>query len=126
MKKNPNKRTQKQRIGDRGENQAAAYLTAKGYTILDRNFSCKAGEIDIVAINPKSNIISFIEVKSRNSLSFGPPCQAVNSQKQKRIVLTSQYYLFMHPSLSSYQPSFDIIEILNLNFTYIRHLKNSF
>lgn len=124
---NKDNRTQKRKIGDIGENLACKYLRRKGYKVIDRNFSCKTGEIDIVVIHPVRKTISFVEVKSRNSISYGLPCQAVNLAKQRKIKTTAEYYRLCHPNLKSYQPSFDIVEILRLNEnTYIRHLRNAF
>ena len=124
---NKTNRTKRQEIGDIGEDLACKYLQHYGYKIVDRNFSCKTGEIDIIAIHFVSGIISFVEVKSRNSISYGLPCQAVNLAKQRKIKTTAEYYRLCHPNLKSYQPSFDIVEILRLNEnTYIRHLRNTF
>ncbi|MDO5331105.1 MAG: YraN family protein [Bacillota bacterium] len=125
--KNKDNRTIKRKIGDIGEDLACKYLSHYGYKIVDRNFSSKTGEIDIIAIHPVTKIISFIEVKSRNTISYGLPCQAVNYRKQQRIKTTAEYYRLCHPNLRTFQPSFDIVEILRLNDqTYIRHLRNAF
>ena len=62
---------QNQKIGKLGEKLAAQYLESKGYEILERNFYCRQGEIDIIA-KEKTKII-FIEVKSRTSVKYGKP-----------------------------------------------------
>ena len=63
-------------VGQIGENTAADVLRAKGYTILKRNYRCKHGEIDIIA--EKYGDMSFVEVKTRQSLKFGRPCESIN------------------------------------------------
>lgn len=58
-------------IGAKGEEEVCKYLIRKGYTIIDRNFRCKQGEIDIIA--SKLNELIFIEVKTRRNIQFGYP-----------------------------------------------------
>lgn len=81
-----------QGLGYRGESYAAEYLTRKGYEILDRNYSCKQGEIDIVA--KKDGLIAFVEVKSRKTLSpdFLPKA-SVTAAKQARIIAAAKEYI---------------------------------
>ncbi|MCQ2553624.1 MAG: YraN family protein [Clostridia bacterium] len=130
---NCDNRTEKRKIGDGAEDMAAYYLEKHGYEIVDRNFSCKTGEIDIIArLAPESGshmpaTLAFVEVKSRNSTEYGLPCQAVDYKKRQRIIRTAQFFLLRYPFLKNMQPSFDIVEILRLNGeVYIRHLKNAF
>ena len=116
-------------LGPFGEEKAAEYLTANGYKILCRNFRCKAGEIDIVAIEEKT--ILFIEVKTRADLSCGLPCEAVDKKKRYRIIRAAWLYIAMEVNkrllseISEFR--FDVIEILVLNKrVWLRHIKNAF
>ena len=61
----------KQQLGKIGENLASEYLEKQGYLILERNFACRQGEIDIIAKDEKEFV--FVEVKTRKSLKFGYP-----------------------------------------------------
>ena len=136
--KSEKKVTKKRRIGNEGEDLACKFLISNGYTVIERNFSCKIGEIDIIAIKDKT--LAFIEVKSRKSISCGLPCQAVNRGKQLRIKRSAEYYIlscgFRGGGLGAgtadeiyrnYNISFDIIEILRYEGeTYLRHLVNAF
>jgi len=88
---------------------ASAYLTECGYRVLERNFSCKAGEIDIIAI--QGDTVVFIEVKSRSSVKYGQPSEAVSIPKQRKIVKTALYYMQKN-KLLDYMCRFDVIEIL--------------
>lgn len=67
------------RIGDKGEHQAAKFLTEKGYTILERNYRYKRAEVDIVA--QLDNLLVFVEVKTRKNALFGYPEQFVDPKK---------------------------------------------
>ena len=99
-------------LGRYGEDLACKYLQAKGYKILKRNFSCRRfGEIDIVA--SKAGVLSFIEVKTRASLRYGMPAEAVTLAKQRKIYRVAQYYLQCE-GLTSRIPmlSFDVVEII--------------
>ena len=79
------------RTGKKGENIAVAYLKSNGYRIVERNYKCLFGEIDIVAKD--GDTVVFIEVKSRKSEEFGDPQVAVGLEKQKKISKISLKYL---------------------------------
>ena len=118
-------KTKKRLIGDWGEEKACQVLKQQGFVIIDRNFSCKLGEIDIIAV--KNGIISFTEVKTRNRIDYGLPCQAVDCSKQRRIRNTAEYYMKINKWCVDLQPSFDIFELLILDSgVYYRFLKNAF
>jgi len=97
------------KLGATGEDLAAAHLRSQGFLILDRNFRCKIGELDIVA--RKNNVIVFAEVKTRRSEQRGGPEAAVTYRKQQRIVKLAHVYL-KQKHLYHLQPRFDVIAIL--------------
>ena len=108
-------------IGKLGENEAAKYLQEKGYKILDKNFSCKRGEIDIIALE-KDEIV-FIEIKSRENTKYGLPSEAVDKRKLEHIYKTAEYYLYTR-NLQSQKCRIDVIEIyIKENTIIINHLK---
>lgn len=94
-------------LGSWGEEQAAKYLRRKGYTILERNFRCRAGEIDIIA--KKRGYIIFAEVKLRKNADFAEAREFVTPEKQRRIMTTAELWLSLHDC--EFQPRFDVIEI---------------
>lgn len=96
-------------IGRFGEDTASKYLEESGYTILDRNFRCRSGEIDIIASD--GNYIVFIEVKTRSGSFYGTPGEAVNELKQHKIIKVSETYI-MKRKLFNYDFRFDVIEIV--------------
>ena len=72
-----------QELGAKGEELAAAYLLNAGYTVLERNWRCNLGELDIVA-ETDGQVVG-VEVKTRSSMGFGHPAEAVNPQKLRRL-----------------------------------------
>lgn len=96
------------RIGRLGEDIAVNYLKNKGYNILERNFTARHGEIDIIA-EDKDEIV-FIEVKSRTSLLYGTPIEAVDHLKKKHLKSVINYYLYKHKLENNYI-RIDIIEV---------------
>ncbi len=73
----------RQRLGRAGEDAAAALLRRAGFTVVDRNWSCEHGELDIVA--RRGDLVVFCEVKTRRSDAFGLPAEAVGWDKRLRL-----------------------------------------
>lgn len=107
--------------GNRGEKTAALYLKKKGYTILDTNFRSRRGELDIVCL--KGDTLVFVEVKSRNNLSFGLPREAVTKKKQQSLIYTANYYCFIK-GMVTYNVRFDVIEVVDGKVS--EHIENAF
>lgn len=114
--------TEKRRVGDLGEEIIARYLEKNSFKILARNYSKPYGEIDIIAI--KNDVISFVEVKSRKSIKFGYPREAVNYYKQQRIIRASQSYL-LENDLTGYIIRFDVAEVFTED-RKINYIENAF
>lgn len=81
----------RQSLGKDGESIAVEFLKNRGYNIVERNFRCRSGEIDIIAYD--GSCLVFIEVKTRSSAAFGSPAAAVGRAKQQQICRASQFYL---------------------------------
>ncbi|MDO5415993.1 MAG: YraN family protein [Lachnospiraceae bacterium] len=108
----------KHEAGSRGENLAASYLTGRGYRILEQNFRCRQGEIDLIAMD--GAYLVFIEVKYRRSLQNGEPAEAVGYQKQQRIIHTARYYLYTHGYGEDVPCRFDVVSIAGSRIQVIR------
>jgi putative endonuclease len=111
-------------LGQLGENSAAKYLKRHHYSIVETNYACRLGEIDIIAKNKE--YLLFVEVKQRNKDSIAMPREFVDLKKQQRIISTAQLYLSTH--LTNLQPRFDVIEVYTENnkIKSIKHLENAF
>lgn len=97
------------KCGGRYEEAAARMLAASGYDILERNFRCKFGEIDIIAKDRKTLV--FVEVKFRKNRAGGYPEEAVSYAKQRKISLVAGYYCMMHGISDSVECRFDVVAI---------------
>jgi len=106
-------------IGKSAEDKAADYLIKQGFNIIDRNFSAKTGEIDLIALNNLTLV--FVEVKFRKSAQFGQPYETVTRNKQQKIIRTAQTYLQKHKKHANKACRFDIISILNNDITWLKH-----
>lgn len=113
----------KQDIGKCGETLACKYLKENNYDIIERNFSCIQGEIDIIAHDKINSELVFFEVKTRSNFNYGFPCEAVNWQKQQHIRNCVKYYLYSR-KIEDVFVRIDVIEIVFCNNQYkLNHLK---
>ena len=99
----------RQIFGQRAEVAAAGFLSSRGYTILEQNYTTRYGEIDIVAFH--ENTLVFIEVKARRGVRCGGPREAVNGPKQQKIIGTASHYLKQH-RIHDTRIRFDVVAIL--------------
>lgn len=84
-------KTTRQSLGQRGEQLAADQLTTLGYSIMDRNFYCGVGEIDIVA--RRSDLWIFVEVRTRRGRKYGTPEESITPRKRAHLIAAAQTYL---------------------------------
>ncbi len=95
------------RKGKWGEDRAAEYLCCKGFNIVDANWKCRFGEIDLIAED--GTYLCFVEVKERKNAAYGPAAAFVDRRKQEKLRATAELYLAWHPT--DLQPRFDVIEV---------------
>lgn len=117
---------EKQLIGKCGENLVCKYFEKNNYKILERNFKCNQGEIDIIVFDNENRELVFCEVKTRTSFNYGFPSEAVNKIKQKHMINSSKYYLYRN-GLNDVFVRFDVIEVVinkGKNMYKLNHLKN--
>ena len=121
------RKTEQQERGAFGEQAALAFLEQKGYLLLDRNFRCKEGELDLVMRD--GDCMVFVEVKARTGSSFGRPADAVRRQKQQRLIYAAERYMRSHEAGLH---RFDVVEVYltrepgGLRVLKIRHMPNLF
>lgn len=100
--------------GQQAERKAKNLLRSNGYQILTTNFSCKSGEIDIIALNQQ--VLVFVEVRLRHSEEFGGAIESVTLNKQKRIIRAAKQYLLVnYRSQPEPQCRFDVIAYTSLD-----------
>lgn len=96
-------------LGRKGETAAGKFLKKKGYRVLEQNYRCSHGEIDLIAQD--GDTLVFVEVKTRTSKLFGSPASAVNYRKQQQISKAAFHYL-SEKHLIDTDARFDVISIL--------------
>lgn len=113
------------RLGERGEDAAAAYLDRSGLTVVERNWRCPSGEIDIVALD--GEVLVLCEVKTRKGVGKGTPEEAITPAKQKRYKRLAAAYL-QAEELESVEVRFDVITLLVLaeDRALLRHHRAAF
>jgi putative endonuclease len=98
----------RQALGKKGEAAARTYLERRGVHILATNYTCAAGEIDL--IGREREVLLFVEVKTRTSEAFGPPQLAVHQRKQRQIVRAAQWFL-AERRVSDVACRFDVVAV---------------
>ncbi len=110
--------------GRRGEEAAAAFVAALGYRIVVRNFRCRAGEIDLVALDGET--IVFVEVRSRTGSGRGTPLESVDGRKQAQVGRVARYFLSAR-GWHERPARFDVIGIrLDAEPPSIEHVRSAF
>ena len=110
-------RTAQQVAGLAGEDQALAYLQQQGLQLLERNFRCKGGEIDLIMQDGKALV--FVEVRVRSDGKFGGAAASVGSAKQKRLIIAAQVYLQRHTMPPPCR--FDVIAFDDKKMTWLKN-----
>ncbi|MBN2529516.1 MAG: YraN family protein [Deltaproteobacteria bacterium] len=110
------------KIGNRGEQFVSDWLIKKGYKVLERNIRDKIGEIDIIALHPNKQTISFIEVRTRANTQFGHPLETISPHKQRKIRNAANLYLCKN-GITNIAMQFDVASIVwsTNEFLYIEN-----
>ncbi len=117
--------TRKGRLGEAGEDAAAAYLEARGYVIVERNWHIREGELDLIARDGET--LCIVEVRAKTRPGLGHPVETVTGPKQRRIVRMAEAYL-QQKGLDDVAVRFDVIGLVPVaNGPFrITHIKNAF
>jgi putative endonuclease len=113
----------KKTLGKEGEDRAARFLAKKGYKILERNYSTRSGEIDLVALH--NGQVVFVEVKTRTSDAYGAPELAVNPRKQLRMIKAALGYI-KYKKLHQVPCRFDVVAISAAGESGVELIQNAF
>lgn len=106
-------------VGTQREQDAAEFLRRQGYVLLEKNFRCKIGEIDLIAKD--GAYLCFIEVKYRATSTKGFPSEAITPTKIHRITRTAQFYMLLHQLPQDTPCRFDAVVILGEELTLIKN-----
>ncbi len=98
-------------LGRRGEDLAAEHLVAAGLVLVERNWRCRDGEIDLIALEPAGPTLVFCEVKTRSSAAFGLPVEAVGRMKSARLRRLASQWLHEHDHVRA-DVRFDVVGVL--------------
>ncbi|MBI2999303.1 MAG: YraN family protein [Deltaproteobacteria bacterium] len=116
--------SQKQILGQEGERIAERYLKKEGYRLVERNYRCPVGELDLIALDRR--VIVFIEVKTRTDERFGSPLEAVHRLKQQRMIKAALFFLSQH-RLHDRESRFDVIGVsFSGREPVVEHVQNAF
>ena len=115
----------RQALGRWGEDLAVRHLQAQGLEVLDRNWRCRDGELDVVARD--GGALVFVEVKARSGLGYGEPAEAVSPAKARRIrVLAAQWLAEQRPA-GRWDLRFDVVSVLRTrDLPQVQHLRGAF
>ena len=104
--------------GQMAEDRALAYLQQRGLKLIERNFRCKGGEIDLILAEPASNLLVFVEVRQRSSQRYGGAAASVTRGKQAKLIIAAQVFLQRYADLPACR--FDVIAIEDDAIEWIR------
>jgi len=114
----------KQVLGKEGERIAEQYLKRKGYKVVERNYRCAAGEVDLIVLDRR--VIVFVEVKTRTGHGFGTPLEAIQPRKQRKMMQAAQFFL-SQKKLHQRDARFDVVGISwPGREPVIEHVENAF
>lgn len=111
-------------LGDLGENLACGHLTAKGYTLITKNYFIRGGEIDLIL--KKDGIIVFVEVKTRRTGKFGAAADALTPNKKRKLLRAIGTYLATLKGFTNWRADLVAIDFTSYNRANITHYKNIF
>ncbi len=111
-------------LGRRGEALATALLEARGLTIVERNFRCRAGEIDLIALDGPTLV--FVEVRSRRGDRLGTPFESVDPRKQARVTRVARHFLATR-GFAERDVRFDVVGVrFDADPPAVEHLRGAF
>jgi len=119
----------RQELGAKGESLARDMYKIKGYRVIERNFKCRVGEIDLIC--SKDKLLVFCEVKTRTRLVFGMPAESIDEKKIRHIRRVAASYLSQGLRLNrlyrDFDIRFDVVEVIFVGEKcQVNHIENAF
>jgi len=112
--------------GKAAEEAAASYLQQQGWRIIERNWSCRSGELDMIA--EQGEILLFVEVRSRSGLGYGMPAESIDARKIQQVRRTAEVYLHRF-GISDRPIRFDAVAVMlgrDLEIRSLEHIEDAF
>jgi len=118
--------TLRSQIGQAGERDAEAYLLKHKLRLVTRNYSCRAGEIDLIMVDPNphdAEVLAFVEVRLRGAGARTNSLDSIDEGKQRRLITAARHYLMEHPEWAEHPCRFDVIGLSpeNNQLTWVRN-----
>ena len=111
-------------LGKEGERVAERYLQKKGYKLVERNYRCTVGELDLIVLDRR--VLVFVEVKTRTGYAFGSPLEAVEFRKQRKMIQAAQFYM-AEKRLQQRDARFDVVGVSWAGREpLVEHIENAF
>ena len=106
--------TERARLGEEGERDAEAFLRERGLELIQRNYRCRSGEIDLVMTAPAEDddeLLVFVEVRRRGRGAQVSALDSVDKNKQRRLITAARHFLLEHPRWSEHRCRFDVVAL---------------
>lgn len=100
--------------GNRGERRAESWLAAQGLRLVERNYRCRAGEIDLVMLDPNpadTEVLAFVEVRLRGPGARVDSIDSIDERKQRRLISAARHFLMTRPEWKEHACRFDVLGI---------------
>ena len=111
-------------LGKQGERIAELFLKKKGFKLVERNYRCAAGELDLIMLDQR--VIVFVEVKTRTGIGYGTPLEAVEVRKQQKMIRAAQFFVNAK-KLNQREARFDVVGISWRGAQpHVEHIENAF
>ncbi len=111
--------TEARDIGQAAEARACAWLQQQGLSLLESNYHCRAGELDLIMLEGRTLV--FVEVRSRRNAVFGSAAESVTASKQRKLLTAARHYLQYHEQHAGKAQRFDVIAITNGDMEWIKN-----
>jgi putative endonuclease len=106
--------TSREQLGQFGESEAEAYLCQHKLRLIERNYRCRSGEIDLVMLDPngeENEVLAFVEVRLRGRGARSSGLDSVDENKQRRLITTARHFLQNHPQWQQHPCRFDVVAL---------------
>ena len=118
------KKKSTRQVGNEGEDRACVFLSENGFSVVERNFRTRSGEIDIIA--KKDDVLVFVEVKALPNGNADTLAHELDLRKQRKIIKTAYFFLSKHREYNDSKIRFDVIVIDMPGFTPVYHIQDAF